>query len=252
MRKDFSRQGPFYLSPNSGNGKVGAARWIGDTGVVTVSISETKETRKENYSGFRGSSVVLKQGTEMTISLAIRYADAENLALALHGKLTTKQAGTVTGELFPTLKVGEYAILDQGGATNLVLTDSTPTTPIPLVEGTHYRMSSDKGGVIEILSVTGIVQPIKAAYSYAGARNLSVLTKRPPLQYLFMDSINTVDESRERIHFYKVQFDPIASMGLIDENLGELTLTGTCLVDGVNQLDDDLGPYGRVEQLDEV
>lgn len=251
MRKDFSRQGAFYIGKNV-NGKMGAARWIGDTGTVSVSLSEDKESRKENYSGKRGTSVVLSRGTEMTIELNVRYADAANLALALHGKLTTKVAGTVTAETFPTGAVGEYFVLDHGGATDLVLTDSTPSTPVNLVEGTHYRLSSSHGGMIELLSITGIVQPIKAAYSYRGAKNLSILTKRPDPVYLFMDSINTVDESRERIHLYKIQFDPLANMGLINENLGELTITGTCYVDSVNQLDDDLGLYGRIEQIDEV
>lgn len=251
MRKDFSRQGPFYLAKNT-NGKIGAARWVGDTGTVNVTVAETKEERKENYTGLRGTSVVLSQGTTVTVELNVRYADAENLALALHGKLSTKAAGTVTGEVFPTGAVGEYFVLDHGAATNLVLTDSTPVTPVTLTEGTHYRVNSAKGGLIELLSITGITQPIKAAYSYGGSRNLSILTKRPDPMYLFMDSINTVDQTRERIHFYKVQFDPIANMGLINENLGELTLTGTCYVDANNQLDDELGPYGRIEQIDEV
>ncbi|WP_121773863.1 phage tail tube protein [Acinetobacter bereziniae] len=251
MRKDFSRQGPFYLGANN-NGKTGAMRWIGDTGNVSIAIAETKEERKENYTGLRGTSVVLSQGTTITVELNVRYGDAENLALAMHGKVTTKAAGTVTAEIFPTGEVGQYFVLDHAGVSDLVLTDSTPSTPVTLTEGTHYRIASNQGGMIELLSTTGITQPIKAAYSYAGARNLSILTKRPQPMYLIMDCINTVDGSRERLHLYKVQFDPIANMGLIDESLGEFTLTGTCYVDAVNQLDDDLGPYGRFEQLDEV
>lgn len=253
MRKDFSRQGALYLAENLGNGRMGVARWIGDTGTVSLSISEDQETRKENYTGQRGTSVVLRTGLEITIELNVRYADAENLALALHGKLTSKVAGTITAEAFPSgLVAGGFIALNHGGVSNLVLTDSAPTTPETLVEGTHYRLHSDKGGMIEILDVTSLTQPIQAAYSYAGAKNLSVLTQTPKAMYLLMDSINTVDGSRERLHLYKVQFSPVASMGLIDESLGELTLSGKCLVDGVNQLDDDLGAYGRIELTDEV
>ncbi|MFU8924898.1 hypothetical protein [Acinetobacter puyangensis] len=250
MRKDFSRQGALYLAENLGNGRMGTARWIGDTGAVTLSISEDQETRKENYTGQRGTSVVLRTGLEMTLELNVRYADAENLALALHGTTKTKAAGSVTAEAFPAdLEAGSYVALDHGGVSNLVLTDLSGQN---LLEGTQYRLQSSYGGMIEILELNGVTQPINAAYSYAGSKNLSVLTKTPKPMYLLMDCINTVDESRERLHIYKVQFSPVASMGLIDEALGELTLSGKCLSDGVNQLDPDLGAYGRLEQIDEV
>ena len=253
MRKDFSRQGALYLAENLGNGRMGAARWIGDTGTVSISINEEEEKRKENYSGLRGTSVVVRTGLEITLEVNIRYADAENLALALHGKLSTKAAGTISAELFPNdLVAGNYIALKHGGVSNLVLTDSKVSTPTTLVEGQHYRLNSAQGGVIEMLDMASLTQPIQAAYSYTGAKNLSVLTKTPKPMYLFMDSINTVDGSRERIHLYKVQFKPVASMGLIDESLGELTLAAECLADGVNQLDPDLGAYGRIEQQDEV
>ncbi len=247
MRKDFSRQGAIYIAETLGDGKRGDARWIGDTGTVSVSISEDQETRKENYTGQRGTSVVLRTGLEISIEMNIRYADAVNLAMGLHGKLKTVEGSTVSGEVFPETAVGRVIILEHGAISSLKITDNTGQA---LTENTHYRIRSEQGGVIEILDLASFQQPLKANYTYGGSKNLSVLTQKAKPVYLFMDSINTVDGSRERIHLYKVEFQPLSNLGLIDESLGEITLSGKCLVDTVNQLDPDLGGYGRIEQLD--
>ena len=247
MRKDFSRQGAIYIAETLGDGKRGDARWIGDTGTVSVSISEDQETRKENYTGQRGTSVVLRTGLEISIELNLRYADALNLAMGLHGKLKTVEGSTVSDEVFPETSAGRMVALNHGAISDLRITDSTGQA---LTENQHYRIRSEKGGMIEILDLASFQQPLKANYSYGGSKNLSILTQKSKPVYLLMDAINTVDGSRERIHLYKVEFQPLSNLGLIDESLGEITLSGKCLVDTVNQLDPDLGGYGRIEQLD--
>lgn len=246
VRKDFSRQGAIYLAETLGDGKRGDARWIGDTGTVSLSINEEQETRKENYTGQRGTSVVMRTGLEMTIEMNIRYADAENLALGLHGALNAKDAGSVTDEVFPETKAGRVIVLDNGNISDLVVTDNGGQT---LAKDTHYRIRSDKGGVIEILDLASFQQPLKANYNYGGSQKLAILTQKPKPVYLMMDSINTVDGSRERLHLYKVEFQPLANLGLIDESLGEITLQGKCLLDTVYQLDPELGGYGKIELI---
>lgn len=249
--KDYSRQGPMFLADNLGNGKPGAMRWLGDTGTASIAVAAETEKRKENYSGKRGTAAVLDKGTEVTITITLRHDNAENLALALHGKLTSRIAGTVTAEAFPTVKASDVVMLEKGGASNIVLTDSTAVTPTALVAGTHYRVQDAKAGTVEILDIDTLTQPIKAAYSYGASKNLAVLTKKPPVKYFFMPGINTIDGSRDRIHLYKVQLDPLESLDLINESFGEFTIKGTCLIDPVNQPDEDLGGYGRIEQLDD-
>lgn len=247
MRKDFSRQGAIYLAETLGDGKRGDARWIGDTGTVSVSINEEQETRKENYTGQRGTSVVVRTGLEMTIEMNIRYADAENLALGLHGKTKSVDAGSVTDEVFPQTSNGRLIALEHGSISDLVINDSQGQA---LTENTHYRIRSDKGGMVEIIDLASFKQPLKANYRYGGSKNLSILTQKPKPVYLLMDCINTVDESRERLHLYKVEFQPLSNLSLIDESLGEITLTGKCLLDTVYQKDPELGGYGRIELLD--
>ena len=251
--KDFSFQGPIYLADNV-NGKPQNMRWVGDQSSLNFAIDAQFEERKENYTGLRTTSVRLKQSVAVNPEMVLRYITPENILLGVHGKLSKQVAGTVTGEVLPSdLIADSIVLLDKGAISDLVLTDSTASTPTTLVEGTHYAIESATSGLIKILDVAALTQPIKAAYSYAGSTNVSMMTAAtPPVKYLYMEAINTVDGKRARVHLYKVQFNPLASPPLTNEPLSEFTLNGTCLADANNRLHDDLGPFGRIEWLDEV
>lgn len=250
--KDFSFQGPIYLGDNV-NGKPQKLKWVGDQSSLNFAIDAQFEERKENYTGLRTTSVRLKQSVAVNPELVLRYITPENILLGVHGKLSKKAAGTVTAELFPaTVAVDELVLLANGGIADLVLTDSTAVTPTTLVEGTHYAIESAASGLIKILSVGTLTQPFKAAYSYGGSTNVSMMTAAtPPVKYLYMEAINTVDGRKARVHLYKVQLNPLSSLPLTNENLADFTLNGTCLADANNRSNDDLGPFGRIEWLDD-
>lgn len=247
--KDFSFQGPIYLGDNV-NGKPQNLRWVGDQSSLNLAITAEFEERKENYTGLRTTSVRLKQSSAVNPELVLRYVSPDNIVLGVHGKLSKKIAGTVTAETFPSaLATDALVLLDKGSVTNVVLTDSK-ATPTTLLLGTHYQIESAASGMIRLLDVSTLTQPIKAAYSYGASTNVSILTSTPPVKYLFMEAINTVDGKRARVHLYKVQFNPLSNLPLTNENLADFTLGGSCLSDANNRLDDSLGPFGRIEWLD--
>ncbi len=249
--KDFSFQGPIYLGENV-NGKPQKLAWVGDQSSLNFAIDAQFEERKENYTGLRTTSVRLKQSVAVNPEMTLRYITPENILLGVHGKLSKKDAGSVTDEAFPTdLTADELVKLDNGSISDLVLTDSN-AAPVTLTEGTHYAIESATSGLIKILDVATLTQPIKAAYSYGGTTNVSMMTAAtPPVKYLYMEAINTVDGRRALVHLYKVQFNPLTSLPLTNENLADFTLNGTCLADANNRTDDDLGPFGRIEWLDD-
>ena len=208
--KDFSFQGPIYLGDNV-NGVAQKLRWVGDQSSLNFAIDAQFEERKENYTGLRTTSVRLKQSVAVNPEMVLRYVTPENILLGVHGKLSKKAAGTATAEEFPlALVAGDLVLLKNGNVTNLVLTDSKTPTATPLVEGTHYSIESNVSGMVKILDVSTLTQPIKAAYSYGGSTNVSMMTAAtPPVKYLYMEAINTVDGRRARVHLYKVQFNPL-------------------------------------------
>lgn len=250
--KDFSFQGPIYLGENV-NGKPQKLAWVGDQSSLNFAIDAQFEERKENYTGLRTTSVRLKQSVAVNPEMVLRYITPENILLGVHGKLSKKAAGTVTAEEFPLgSAVGDLILLANGSVSNLVITDSQTPTATTLVEGTHYSIESAASGMIKILDIATLTQPLKAAYSYGGSTNVSMMTAAtPPVKYLYMEAINTVDGRKARVHLYKVQFNPLSSLPLTNEALADFTLNGTCLADANNRSNDDLGPFGRIEWLDD-
>ncbi|MCU4601860.1 phage tail tube protein [Acinetobacter ursingii] len=249
--KDFAFQGKIYLGENV-NGKPRNLKWVGDQSSLNFALAIEKEERKENWSGTKGTSVINIQSKAVNPELVLRYLTPDNILLGVHGKLNKVAAGTVTGEVLPAdLVAGELVKLDKGGISNLVLTDST-ATPETLTEGTDYKVESLYSGLIEIFNVTApLTQPFKAAYSHGGTTNVSMLTSSPPVRYLYMEAINTIDGRRALVHLYKVQFDPMSQLPLTSQTLSEFTLSGATLIDAVNTLDDDFGGFGRIEWLDD-
>jgi len=246
--QDFSFQGKVYLGTRLAGGLPGRLRWVGDAPKCDVSMTTESENRKESFSGLRMTSARLRKGNEATIAMTLHWASAENLALGLYGASATVAAAAVTNEsLPPGLVAGDLIVLARGGVSSLVITDSTPGTPLTLVAGTHYRLDSANGGVVNILNVTGRVQPFRAAYSHTASTDVAMFTVAPPERYLLLDGINTFDNSPVRVRLYRVQFDPAANIPLINEGYGSLELTGSVLFDSASALDISLGGFGKIE-----
>lgn len=250
--KDFAFQGKIYLGMNV-NGKPRNLTWVGDQSSLNFAVAIEKEERKENYSGAKATSVINIQSKAVNPELVLRYLTPENILLGVHGKLNKIAAGSITAELFPAdLVVNELVKLDKGGISDLVLTDSTPATPKTLNIGTDYEIESPFSGLIKIKNITApLTPPFKAAYKHGGSINVSMLTALPPVRYLYMEAINTVDGRRALVHLYRVQIDPMGQLPLTSQTLSEFTLNGATLFDSINALDDTMGGFGRIEWLDD-
>jgi hypothetical protein len=245
--QDFSFQGKVYLGTRLAGGLAGALRDVGDAPKCDISLASETEKRKESRTGLRLTSAVLNKGNEATIALTLNWANAKNLVLGMYGTELTVASGTVTEEVLPAaLAVGDFVALEHGGISSLVITDSTGS-PVTLTLGTHYRVDSANGGVIEILSLATVTQPLKAAYAYTASSDVTMFTAPPPERYLFLDGINTVDDSPVRVRLYRVKFNPMATIPLINESFGTIELTGDVLFDDEAAIDTDLGGFGKIE-----
>src|SRR5690242_2283413 len=162
-------QGKVYLSVyDPTTGVLGPSRWVGDVSTFTCKLTTQQVKHKESYSGQNSLVRAFPMGREGSLDLELFQIDTTNLALTFYGSETDTVAGTVTAESIPTWQVGEDVLLANPGVTDVVLTDSTPTTPKTLVEGTDYTVSGPYGRITPIGSNT-FVAPIKAAYSYSAS-----------------------------------------------------------------------------------
>lgn len=249
--KDFSLQGKVYLGASLAGGKPGAMHWVNDAGVLQISPTVSEEKRQESYSGLRQTNGTLNTGTEVAFTLTLYHGTAKNLALGLYGTERTIVAGTITDEPIPPVVDGDMVVLDRGGISALVIEDSdgAPTT---LVEDTHYRIASATGAVLEMLDVSALTQPLLADYENAAATDLTMFTQQAPIRYLMLDGVNTVDGGGEnvRVRLYKLKFNPVSQLDLINSSFGEISLTGTCLFESTAAMDEALGGFGRIELLE--
>lgn len=247
----FSLQGKIYSAVrNATTGQRGELTWMGNAGTATLAIAVEKSDKNESFSGARGlygSLITAKNGT---LNLTLDEFTVENLALALHATPVAVASGSVSAETLPSaLVAGDEIQLEQRFISDLVLTDSTSVTPVTLVEGTHYEVVSAAGGVIKILDVATLTQPLKAAYDHAAADSLAIFAEAtPPERWIFFDGINTVTGEKVLLDLYRVQFDPVTDFGLINEDWGGLSLTGNLLIDPINLNNSNLGGYGRMQK----
>ncbi|CBA14767.1 hypothetical protein [Xanthomonas albilineans] len=250
--KDFSFQGIVYLGTRLPGGKPGALTDAGDVPKCDVALQVQTEKRTESRSGNRLTSAVLQKSKESTIVVTLNHATFKNWMMVLYGTKIVIPAGSITGELLPpNLMSNDVVALAQGAISSLVITDSAGT-PATLVENTHYAITSPKGGVIKIINPSSFVQPFKAAYAHDPSINITMFTAPPPEVYLFLDGINTIDNSRVRTHLYRVQFDPGSSLPLINESFGQFELPGTVLFDSEAEADALMGGFGKIELVGET
>lgn len=249
--EDFSLQGEVYLGA-SNNGKPGALKWVNDAGVLQLATTSSEETRNESWSGKRHLSATINTGIEVTFTLTLRHGSASNLALGLYGDINTVSAGSTTAETFPNnLQAGDIVALDRANISELSIIDSA-NNAAHLTEGTHYNIRDAVAGLIEIIDPSSLTQPFMASYSYGASQDVVMFSQTSPICYLMMNGRNTVDGSNDRlrVRMYRLKFNPIEQLDLINDSFGELQLTGTALLDSSADIDPTLGGYGRIELLE--
>lgn len=245
--QDFSFQGKLYLSTRLPGGRPGALRWVGDAPKCDLTLKTETETRKESYSGNRLTSAVLQKGKEAELTVAINWADIDNLLLGLYASKSTIAAGTVTGEAFPpNLAANDVVALDRGTISQLVVTDSN-ATPVTLAANTHYRIESARAGLVRLLDLATFTLPLRAAYRHGARTSVAMLTTPAPERFLFLDGVNAIDNAPVQVRLYRVQFNPVSNLGLIHESFGQFELSASVLFDAEAAADPVLGGFGRLD-----
>lgn len=242
----FSSQGVVQLGKRDANGAVKSYFDVGNAPKISVSLSTETEEITESTSGQRLPLARLEKKRSAEVSLDLHNFDKRTIELLLRGEQTSAIAGTVTAEAMPAAMVaGDIYRTAKAFISSVVITDST-ATPIT-VATTDYSLDLD-AGLIRLLSVTGYVQPLKVAYSYAGADFNAMFTAAQAEYTLMFSGVNTADSNKPvLVDLYRVVFDPAENVDFISENANVFTLKGSLLVDSTKDAaDTTLGQFGRV------
>ena len=243
----FSLQGYVRVGSIGANGKPGKLRWLGNVPEASLALSTSNSDKNESFSGKRLQLGRLATGTTAQFNMTMDEWSAENLALAFQASVADIAASTVTGEAFPTgLVVGDQVRLDHAFASSLVLTDSASGSPAT-VDPSHYALVGHSGAVVEIRNLASYVQPFKAAYSHAAVQNLALFSAPSREVYLQFDGINTETNEPVLLDLWRVRFDPVSNLPLINAEYGNLPMAASVLYDPTKALDAALSGFGRLQ-----
>lgn len=241
----FSLQGYFRIADRDANGNIGKLRWVGNVPEATLSLNSESTDKNESYSGQRLQIGRLVTATTASLNMTLDEWSSANLALAFQGSVSNVVSGSVTGETFPAgLAAGDQVRLARSFVTSLVLTDSaaTPAT----VDAGKYRLIGHAGATVEILDPTGYTQPFKAAYSYPAVKNIVMFSQPGTEVFLQFDGINTETGEPVLIELWRVRFNPVSELGLVNAEYGNLPMSAAVLFDPTRALDSALGGFGRL------
>ena len=212
---------------------------IGNVPELTIDIEVTKFEHKESESGSRLIDVVIIQEKKGTFNFVAESLSLENLSVGLWGESAVVASGTVSGGseviTIPTATpAGAIFPLAHPRVTSVVVTGSGGTPSY--AEGTDYDVDAVNGAItVKGAIVTDAASSditIEPAYSYAGYTKMDAFTQATaPERWLRFHGLNTINNDAVIIDMFRAQFDPLTGYGLINEELGSVTMQGTLLAD---------------------
>ncbi|MFB5082477.1 hypothetical protein [Raoultella sp. C349492] len=239
-------QGKVFLARRNAQGQALAMRWIGDVDALEVALTSESFTHKESYSTQRAPVRRISTSKDGTVTSTWYSYSPENLAVLLYGEQVVIAAGTITGETLP-------AGIAAGDRFALAHQNISAVEIAGLIAGTDYTVDA-KFGAIEFLTAPAN-QPLSVNYTHASSINTSMFTSTPVDLFLRYEGINLAENGAPVVvELYKVQFDPVAALSLIntDTSLPGLETTAAVLLDTERAEDAQFGRYGQVIHVGSV
>lgn len=241
-------QGKLYIALRNEKGQALAQRWVGDVSKLSLALTVETIEHKESYSGEKAPVRRINSAKSGEISATWHDISPLNLAMLFAGEVVEEESGSITAESLPAgVKAGERYSLQHPSVSNVVITSGAT----PLVVDTDYIVD-ETFGAIEFL--TDQADAPEVAYKYEGNVTATLFTEQGKEVALRYEGINLAEGGAPVIvEFYKVKFDPVSGLDLInnDTNLLGLETKAGLLMDTKRSKDDKLGRFGRLTNVKE-
>lgn len=201
---------------------------IGNVSVLNLAIDEEVIEQKDYTSPGGGTHAEVRRINSVTTSMTLHDLNADNIALATRGTASEVAQGTITDEEH-TAAPGGFVRLHHAGPSSVVVTDQAGSTTYD--EGDDYEVT---GGGLKIVDGGAITAAtvIKVDYSHKAYIKVEALTTTGTPWEIFFDGLNEADDGKEMlIDLWKVNLGAASEMGIITDELGNVTLEGKLLSD---------------------
>ncbi len=219
---------------------------VGNCPNLSIELAVETIEHTESWSGQRMTDLRLTKAKKAGVKMTLEGFSLDNLALGLYGTPATRAAGTVTAEELGTVQAGKiYPLANPMGVSTVAIKDGSDAT----VPAASYELDATFGA-IKVLDTTGTTMPWKVDYAYGAAKNLVMFLTNPPARKLRLRGVNTAQSNAPvLIELYRVQFDPIKDLAMVQDDLGRLEFEGSALADPTKASDPAFGMFGRVMML---
>lgn len=188
---------------------------------LKITLTEKNATHTSKRESLESDDLDITIGISASGELICSTHTMEMLALYLYGTVATVAGGAfiASAAIFPSGLVvgGNYPV--PGARTNLSsfsIIDST-VSPVTATLGQHYSVDLHSG-VVTILDLTGLTQPLKAAGTEAAATAVGGMTGRQYERVLLYKSLNVADgDKKGTLKIHKIKVSPASEWGLIND-----------------------------------
>lgn len=247
----FIGRGRITLFPRNEDGEPQKGFFLGcadnlDLGMSVDTIQHFSKCTSADALDFQGDRQ-LNSELSMTLTEWLK----KNVIVATRGtEVPDATGGSVSNEAHGTgWAVGDVLLL--GAPTGEPKTNVSAVViedgGTPMVLNTDYTLNADTGTVTFLTAPSGAVT---ADYTYDNLPYISFLTSGRVDYWLRFDGVNKANADEPvMLELYKVQFNPVASLGMLTDELAPLELSGAALQDDTKPADGDLGQFGRMTIL---
>ena len=238
--------GKVHIFQRDANGNPVNGAFIGD--VSKFGVSQTAQTSKHNesYTGFNALTAVVTTSRDMMIDIDAHDYALKNLARYMYATTTQIAPGTGHVQSLGAVAIGETKLLDHINIdpTGAVIVTSSST---PLVENVDYTIERGTGTFVALKALTAV----SITYDYLGFGSAAMFTSPDNTDYYVrLSGFNKVDGKPVVVDFYRVRFEPIQNLGLIDKNVGSYQVKGDVLWDSTKPVNGLMGSFASIRQVD--
>lgn len=247
----FSGQGKIYVGDRDTAGNVTVFRDVGNVPALRLTLETDTLEHKESRTGQRLVDLRLTREKRARVTMTLEDFSKANLMMLLYGTSSTVAGAAVTNESLPSgLAAGDIVSL----AHPLIASTPTPTivdstgSPLTLVAGSDYSIDYATG-MVTIIDPTGFVQPFKANYTFESEDIVPFFKQPVKERFLRFGGLNTANSDKHvSVELYRVVFDPVGNLDLINDELAQFEIEGSALYDETRDSNSALGGFGRIIQ----
>lgn len=216
---------------------------------ISLSVSTEKVEHMSKRLSIASKDLSVVKSMAMVGKIVTSISTTALLKLGLYGSTATVAGGSSAATAYASgLAVGDIVAHPSGKTrlTSIVLTDSTGS-PVTLTLGTHYEVYDAAAGLIKILDLTSLTQPLKIAATEAAGTSVGFMTQRIFERCLWFSGINIADNDKPCIvKLHKMQISPFKEWTLLNSGneVNKYEFEFECLKDNLLAPDATLGQYG--------